>query len=363
MNDVPATMASAVYIRPGEVVVEERAVPVPAEGQVLVEVSHCGICGSDIHMIMEGWGKPGTVEGHEWTGMVAAVGPGVDRWAPGDAVVGGPSMRCGQCRRCREGQPSQCENRGRSMTEAAPSDGAFAEYVLVEARSLLAVPEGLSPRAAALAEPLAVALHGITRAQLVDGDSVMVIGAGPIGALSIAALVARGVGPITVVEPGERRRELARTLGADDVLHPDELELFPQWEPDRIADGAVHVVLECSGKKAAMEAGFCQLARGGRMVMVGAGIEAPTFDPNRMLLNELTVCGSFVYDHDGFERALELLATEGFPTDALIAPDDVPLDRIVTTMADLAAGRIAAKAMVAPSRATSEPDTARKAGR
>jgi threonine dehydrogenase-like Zn-dependent dehydrogenase len=350
MDDVPTTMASAVYLRPGVVAIEQRPVPVPVEGQVLVEVSHCGICGSDIHMIMEGWGKPGTVEGHEWTGTVAAVGAGVDLWAPGDAVVGGPSMRCGQCRRCREGQPSQCENRGRSMSEAAPTDGAFAQYVLVEARSLLAIPDGLSPRAAALAEPLAVALHGITRAQIVDDDSVMVIGAGPIGALSVAALVARGIGPIAVVEPGERRRELARTLGADDVLHPDELEVFPPWEPDRIADGAVHVVLECSGKKAAMEAGFCQLARGGRMVMVGAGIEAPTFDPNRMLLNELTVCGSFVYDHDGFEQALELLGSDGFPTDALIAPDDVSLDRIAATMADLAAGRIAAKAMVAPGR-------------
>ena len=86
----------------------------------------------------------------------------------------------------------------------------------------------------------------------------------------------------------------------------------------------------------------------GRMVMVGAGIEAPTFDPNRLLLNELTVTGSFVYDEGGFHRALELLATDGFPVDSLIAPDDVPLDRLVDTMIDLASGRIASKAMVVP---------------
>jgi threonine dehydrogenase-like Zn-dependent dehydrogenase len=348
-DPLPATMATAVYKARGVVEVEERPVPTPGAGQVLVEVGHCGICGSDIHMILEGWGKPGVVEGHEWTGIVAAVGADVERWVVGDAVVGGPSPRCGRCRRCREGKPSQCENRERSMTEDLAHDGAFADYIVVDAQSLLALPDGLSLRAAALAEPLAVALHGITRAEIVDGDSVMVFGAGPIGALSIAALVARGIGPVTVVEPTESRQQLARDLGAHAVVHPSDLEVFPLWEPDRIAEVAVHVVLECSGRKAAMEAGFCQLRRGGRMVMVGAGIEPPTFDGNRMLLNELTVCGSFVYDLDGFERALELLADDRFPVDALIAPDDVPLDGLVTAMSDLAAGRIAAKAMVVPS--------------
>ncbi|MCU0309322.1 MAG: alcohol dehydrogenase catalytic domain-containing protein [Acidimicrobiales bacterium] len=351
MGEIPTTMSSAVYVRPGEVAVEQRPVPRPAEGQVLVEVGHCGICGSDIHMILEGWGTAGRVEGHEWTGVVASVGPGVDGWVPGDEVVGGPSPRCGSCRRCREGRPSQCENRGRSMSEGPALDGGFADYVLVDHRQLLRVPPGLSRRAAALAEPMAVALHGITRGEIGPEDSVMVMGAGPIGALSVAALVAEGLGPVTVVEPGERRRELAIALGADRVRHPDDLEVFPQWEPDRIADDAVHVVLECSGKRAAMEAGFCQLARGGRLVMVGAGIEAPTFDPNRMLLNELSVCGSFVYDEGGFEAALALLASDGFPLDLLLEPDDAPLDRLVDTMTALARGDLAAKAMVVPPRA------------
>jgi (R,R)-butanediol dehydrogenase/meso-butanediol dehydrogenase/diacetyl reductase len=351
-------MAAAVYRGHGVVDVEDRPVPVPRAGEVLVEVGHCGICGSDIHLMLEGWGKPGTVEGHEWSGTIAALGDGVEGWSVGDHVVGGPSPRCGTCRRCREGQPSQCEQRGRSMTEDLAFDGAFADYVLVDARSLLPLPEGLSPRAAALAEPLAVALHGITRAGIVEGDEIMVLGAGPIGALTVAALVARGLGPVTVVEPAEPRQDLARALGADAVLDPSELEVFPPWEPDRISDRAVHVVLECSGKKVAMEAGFNQLRRGGRLVMVGAGIEAPTFDPNRMLLNELSVCGSFVYDADGFEQALTLLARDDFPTDALIAPDDVPLDRLVAAMGDLAAGRIPAKAMVVPRLRAGDPSVA-----
>ena len=354
LEKIPATMPAAVYSARGEITLEERPVPRPGPGEVLVEVGHCGICGSDIHIILEGWGKPGVVEGHEWSGVVAAVGEGVTTWAVGDGVVGGPSPRCGHCKRCLEGQPSQCENRERSMTEEVHNDGAFAGYIVTNERSLLRLPDGLDARAAALAEPLAVALHGITRGHIGEGDSVMVLGAGPIGALSIAALVTRGLGPVTVVEPATSRQELAHQLGATEVLDPSDLEVFPAWEPDRISSRAVDVVLECSGKRVAMEAGFNQLRRGGRLVMVGAGIEAPTFDPNRMLLNELTVTGSFVYDADGFDRALELLADPRFPTQALIDPDDIPLDGLIDALHGLADGRIAAKAMVVPRRSTKD---------
>jgi threonine dehydrogenase-like Zn-dependent dehydrogenase len=358
MGDLPEMMPAAVYRRPGEVVVEERPVPHPGPDEVLVAMDHCGICGSDIHMLLEGWGdKPGLVAGHEFSGTISALGEAVEGWELGETVVGGPSPKCGRCRRCQEGKPSQCENRQGSIADG--HDGAFARYVLVRAASLVRLPPGLTGRQAALAEPLAVALHGITRSGAGVGDSVMVIGAGPIGALSIAALVVRGIGPITAVEPGEKRKQLARSLGADEVLDPADLEMFPPWEPERIAERAAHVVLECSGKKAAMEAGFHQLRRGGTMALVGAGIEHPTFDPNRFILNELSVVGSFVYDKGGFEQALDLLASDRFPTDLLIEDEDVPLDRVSDALADLAAGRYAGKVMVVPllSEGASAPAT------
>ena len=347
-STTPRVMRSAVYRRPGDIGVEERPVPVPGPGDVLVEVAYCGICGSDLHIMIEGWGKPGTVGGHEYTGIVAAVGDGVTSWVPGDAVVCGPSPRCGECRRCGEGKPSQCERR------SAPIDsnlgGAFAGYVVTDAHSLLRLPDGMSPRVAALAEPLAVALHGITRSGMVRGDAAMVFGAGPIGALTIAALAAMDLGPVVVVEPGERRRRLAADLGASEVLDPTELETYRPWEPERQSPRAVDVVFECSGKKAAMECGFHQLRRGGHLVLVGAGIEAPSFDPNRLILNELTVTGSFVYDADGFERALEMLGSGRLPVDVLIDPDDVSLDGLGEAMQSLAEGRIAGKVMVVPGR-------------
>ncbi|HUC05118.1 MAG TPA: alcohol dehydrogenase catalytic domain-containing protein [Acidimicrobiales bacterium] len=346
-EELPEVMSAAVYRSPGVVEVEERSVPRPGPGQVVVRVHHCGICGSDIHQLRDGWGfTPGAVAGHEWTGTIAAVGDDVKTWSVGEKVVGASSPKCGSCRRCREGKPSQCEQRGTAITEH--TDGAFAEFMLVRAASLLRLPEGLSARHAALAEPLAVALHGITRSGLTPDDSVMVFGAGPIGALTIAALRAMGVETVTVVEPSTSRQELARRLGATEVVDPAELEVFPPWEPERISSRAVHTVLECSGHKAAIEAGFNQLGRGGTLVMVGAGIDHPTFDINRMILNELHVCGSFVYDLGGFERALELLASDGFPCDDLIDPTDVPLDGVAGALEALATGKIAGKVMVAP---------------
>ena len=348
-------MPAAVYRSPGVVVVEDRPVPRPGPGQVLVRVHHCGICGSDIHQLRDGWGfKAGAVAGLDLTGTFAAVGDGgggdggtgAGGWSVGELVVGGSAPKCGRCRRCVEGKPSQCENRSTLITDS--HDGAFAEFILVRAAGLLRLPEGLSARHAALSEPLAVALHGITRSGIARGDTAMVIGAGPIGALTVAALRAKGIDRVTVVEPTEGRQRLARDVGATEVIRPTDLETFPSWEPERIAQRAVHVVFECSGKKEAVEAGFCQLRRGGVLVMVGAGIAHPTFDSNRMILNELSVCGSFVYDLDGFERALELLASGDFPNDLFIDPDDVPLNGVADALEALATGRIAGKVMVVP---------------
>jgi threonine dehydrogenase-like Zn-dependent dehydrogenase len=353
MGELPETMLAAVYRAPGKITVEERPVPSPGPGQIVVEVGHCGVCGSDVHLMIEGWGQPDTVGGHEFSGTVAAMGEGVSQWRVGDLVVGGPSPRCGTCRRCREGKPSQCEQR--SVSVASHTDGAFARYALLDARAAVAVPAGIDARDAALAEPLAVALHGITRAQLERGDSAMVFGAGPIGALTVAALLAAGVEPVRVVEPNAGRRALAASLGAHEVLEPGDLETYPPWEPERISPRAVDAVLECSGKRPAMEAGLHQLRRGGRLVLVGAGMEAPKFDPNRLLLNELVVCGSFVYDADGFSRSLELLASGAIPASILVEPDDVGLDGLGEALSGLATGSLAGKVMVVPERIGGAP--------
>jgi threonine dehydrogenase-like Zn-dependent dehydrogenase len=345
-QDVPGRMIAAVCKGRDRLEVEEVPVPSLGEHDVLVAVDLCGVCGSDLHMVLEGWGQRGSWQGHEWIGRVAAIGGRVKAWSVGDAVVGGPSVRCGTCPMCRAGRPSLCS--ARDTPGIGPEQGAFATYKAMPDDELLALPEGLDPRAAALAEPLAVALHGVHLSGVVPGQSALVLGAGPIGALSIAALRAMGVGRVVCAEPGERRQELARAVGATEVCHPADLEVPTIAEPGRILDDAVDVVLECSGKAAAMEAGLAQLRRGGTLVLVGAGMEQPSFDPNRILLNELVITGSFTYDQGGFEEALDLLASGRIPADALLEPDLVPLDGLLEAMHGLADGRLAGKVLVRP---------------
>ena len=314
-------MQSAIYRSPGDIGVEERPVPTPGPGDVLVEVAYCGICGSDLHIMIEGWGKPGIVGGHEYTGIVAAVGEGVTSVGPGDAVVCGPSPRCGECRRCREGKPSQCERR------PAPVDGdtggGFARYVSPTPDRCCACPRGCPPGWPPWPSPWpwrctaspARAWSPVTR----PWSSAP----GPSARSPSRPWSPMDMGPVVVVEPGERRRRLAPIWVRPRCSTRPTSRPIPPWEPERQSPRAVDVVFECSGKKAAMECGFYQLRRGGHLVLVGAGIEAPSFDPNRLILNELTVTGSFVYDADGFERALELLGSGRLPVDVLIDPDDV----------------------------------------
>jgi (R,R)-butanediol dehydrogenase/meso-butanediol dehydrogenase/diacetyl reductase len=339
-------MSAAVLKGPGRLEIEEVDVPPVGARDVLVAVELCGVCGSDLHMVLEGWGQPGSWQGHEWTGTVVAVGAEVAAWRPGDAVVVGPVVRCGACSACRAGRPSLCEHR--DTPGIGPERGGFATYKVASADAVLALPAGLEPRAAALVEPLAVALHGITRGHAEPGQRVLVLGAGPIGALTIAALRAQGVTEVTCAEPSPGRQALAAAVGAARVVHPAELVEPSIAEPGLVVDGAVDVVFECSGKARAMEAGLAQLVRGGTLVLVGAGMETPRFDPNRILLNELVVTGAFTYDLDGFTRALELLARGALPVDALLDPDDVPLTGLLDAMRDLAEGRRAGKVLVRP---------------
>src|ERR1700749_1089180 len=144
-------MEASVYVGDGALEVRDVPVPEPGPGEVLIEVAQCGICGTDLHLVLERIARPGTVLGHEWAGTIAAVGDEVTDWSGGDRVVCGPSPGCGACRACRAGRPSVCLDR--PPTDFLDFRGAFAQYVAAPAAQLLAVPDGLSIREAALVEP------------------------------------------------------------------------------------------------------------------------------------------------------------------------------------------------------------------
>ncbi len=347
MAATPATrMRAAVYRRPGEIEICELPVPEPGPGEALVAVSHCGICGTDLHLILEGMGVPDQTPGHEWSGRVVATGAGVSALQEGDAVVGGPRPSCGRCPPCLAGRPSICRGTPGFGGGDLRHQGAFAGFLLRPENQLEPIPNGLSPREAALAEPLAVALHAITVSGVGPESRVWVTGAGPLGLLLIAALRAQGVEDVRASEPSPLRRERARSVGATAVHPPGEL-VVPRM-PFESVEAPVDVVFECSGKPEAMEAGLAQLATGGTLVLVGTGMRRPRFDPNRILMNELVVTGAYNYDEGGTRRALDLLAHGSLPTATLIEPGDVPLDDLLPALHGLARGEIGAKVMVVP---------------
>jgi 2-desacetyl-2-hydroxyethyl bacteriochlorophyllide A dehydrogenase len=340
-------MRAVVYEAPGRMRVEEREVPDPGPEDVVIAVDRCGICGTDLHLFLDGLGKRGSIGGHEYAGTIAAVGAEVRSWTPGDRVVAGPRASCGRCAACLAGRPVLCDVRPDVAGDGF--QGGFAEFVRVHDSQPRRVPDDLDLRAAALAEPLAVALHAITRSGASAGRRALVSGAGPLGLLVIAALRARGVAEVAVSEPRSNRRERAVAVGATRALAPDDLEAPAM--PFEVNADAYDVVIECSGQRAAMEVALGQLGRGGTLVLVGTGGSPPTFDQYRILLNELVITGAFNYDADGFEQALDLLASGRLPVDHLIEPDDMPLDELLPAMKRLAAGELVAKVMVAP-RAT-----------
>lgn len=335
-------MRAAVYRGERRLAIEELPTPRPGPGEALVEVSHCGVCGTDLHLVLEGMGRPGSVGGHEYAGRVAALGDAVAGWSVGDAVVGGAVPGCGACPPCRAGRPSLCRQRARLD---GAFQGAFAEYVRVSSERLVRVPASLPLRTAALAEPLAVALHAVTRGGVEPGARVLVTGAGPIGLLVVAALRARGIADVVVSEPAPRRRRRAGELGAA-VCEPEALSVPTM--PFQVVDAPFDVALECSGRPDAMEAALGQLGPGGTLVLVGTGMRRPRLDHNRILLQELVVTGAYEYDAGGFDRALALLADDALPTGLLIEPEDVPLSGLGAALERLAAGELAGKVMVVP---------------
>jgi (R,R)-butanediol dehydrogenase/meso-butanediol dehydrogenase/diacetyl reductase len=307
-------MRAVVYT--GSERLEERSVPVPTLGDhdVLVHVAYCGVCGTDLHIVLgdSGWGVPGSIYGHEWSGAIVAVGVAVGRWRVGDRVVG-------------------------------PASGGFAEFLAAEEGALYPVPPNMDLRTAALTEPLAVALHGITRSGATAGDRVLITGGGPIGLLTLAALQANGLGDVTVSEPAPGRHAAIDRLGAT-ATTPGDLEATESYL-DLVSE-PYDVVIECSGTVAATTQGLTQLRPGGRLVIVGSNFATVPLDPLRVLVQETEIVGSREYDEHGFEDALALLSDETFPVSLLLEASDTTFAGLLPLLHEMQRGAVAGKPLV-----------------
>jgi (R,R)-butanediol dehydrogenase/meso-butanediol dehydrogenase/diacetyl reductase len=337
-------MSAAVYVGDGAIEVQQVPVPTLEPDEALIEVSHCGICGTDLHLVLERYARPGSVLGHEWAGTIAELGGEAGGWEIGARVVLDPTPGCGSCRACRRGRSSVCLRR-KPPDLLDFSRGAFCRYKVAPVERLIRVPDGLSTRAAALTEPTAIALHTVNLAEVSPDDRVLVTGGGPVGLLTTAVLRTRGVRDIVVSEPAPARRERALAVGATSVVAPDELPRAPMGRP---VDAPFTIAFECSGHAAAAESALDQLDYAGTFVFVGTGHTPPRVNHNRVIVLEQTLIGAYNYDAAGFRPALDLLASGSLPLDLLIEPIDISLDQVLPTMHRLAAGELPGKVMVVP---------------
>lgn len=318
-----------------DVRLDEVPEPAAVHGEVVLAVSACGMCGSDLHEYLHGpvyipkrphpltGIAPPVTLGHEFSGRVVAVGPGVETLRAGDRVAVNPCLVCGQCAWCRSGRRNHC---ARLATLGLSRDGAFAPLVAVPAYGCHALPNTVSDEQAAVVEPLSVAVHACRRARLAAGERVAVVGGGPVGLLVLQSARALGGRVVAVIEPREDRRRLARELGAGAVVDP------AAGDPGRaladLTDGErADVVFECVGNPAAFATALKAAGKGGRVALVGLLPEAVPLNALQLLAHEKELIGSSAYV-DEFPQAIDLLARRQVRVDPLVT-GRIPLERAV----------------------------------
>lgn len=314
--------------------------PVPGAGQVLVAVDTAGICGTDVHATqgLFPWTPP-LVMGHEYAGVIAEVGPRVSRRLVGRAVACEPNYGCGECVECRERRVSHCLR----ITRA----GGFAERVVVPTRAVHPLPEGLALATAALAEPAACSLAGLEMIRMPKGGTVLIIGGGIMGLLTMAIAKSRGAGRAILSDPIAERREMARRLGGDHVIDPTRDNLREAVEA--LTDGrGPHVACEAVGRPELVAEALAIVKPMGVVQLVGVSPKGGTLtiDLHDIHYREIRVQGAYGRG-TSFRRALALLPSLG--VEPLITAR-FPLERIAEGFAHAAAGR-GIKTVVAPGRA------------
>jgi L-iditol 2-dehydrogenase len=303
---------AAVLEKPNVLGIKEVDMPKPGAGEVLVKVKAVGICGSDVHYYIDGRIGDYIVEkpiilGHETSGEIAEVGAGVTHLKKGDKVALEPGIPCGNCIQCKSGYYNLCADVKFHATP--PYDGTFAEYVVHPAQFAFKLPEHLSFAEGAMIEPLSVGIHAARQGGVGLGSRVLITGAGPIGLVTLLACKAAGAGVITVIEGHKNRGEMAKKLGATNIIATfDQKEILK--ETNKMTDNfGYDVAIECSGAGPAAQTAVKALKRGGTLVFVGlfSALEVP-MDLNAITQKELTFKGVFRYKNT-YPTAIDLLAS------------------------------------------------------
>ncbi len=323
---------------PGRIRVGEVATPEAGATDILLRISWTGICGTDLAFFREGTPLAGAILGHEFAGTVVETGRDVSGIAIGDQVVANPMV---------------------DFVGLGRVPGSFAEYLrlpnVVPGKSVFVLPPEVSPEIGALVEPFAVGLHAVNRSRSRPGEKIVIYGAGPIGLCVLAALSARGVTDVLVVDPSEKRRAVAGEIGAGAVHDPSQgrspdfaaAHFGRDVQPGTSATiAAADVVFDCAGVSAALDDAVHSLKRRGRLVLVADPHDLPLRHLRLVMLRELEVLGALAYD-DEFREGIDLLAAGKVNLEPLIT-HRFPLEQLAKAFATQMKPDEAIKVLVSP---------------
>lgn len=345
---IPKTMRASVLERPGSIVVEERPVPVPAADEVLIRVSSVGVCGSDVHYYEHGRIGDYVVEqpivlGHEAAGTIVAVGADVDPARVGERVAIEPQRPCRVCDYCKSGAYNLCPKM--EFYATPPIDGAFCEFVTIQADFAFAVPDTISDHAAALIEPFSVGIAASLKGGVKVGDTVLIAGGGPIGIIAGQAARAFGAATVVISDLNPTRRELAASYGFT-VVDPTA---------EATTELAAHVFIDASGAVPAIQNGIRSVRPGGTVVLVGSADIVPMSVPE-IAMREITVTGTFRYTNT-WPLAISMLQSGTVELDSLVT-HEYGLEQVQQAL-DADASPTSLKRIVVPAVArVDEPDVA-----
>ncbi len=307
---------------PGNLAYTDFQEPAVQPGQVIIDVRAAGLCGTDLSLynwtestVRQFRPEPPLVMGHEFSGVVAEVGPGVTGLRVGDRVTANPIMCCGHCYYCRSGRHSICDDRPMLGMRL---NGCFARFVAVRQENVYPVPAAVSFEAAAMSEVLCVALHTVDRIPVGPGDTGVVVGAGPLGFLVLLAARAAGASRIVMTGLGVDRERLrvAEALGAHTIVadEADPAEAVRDMTRGLGAD----VVFECTGHPSGVPQALSLVRKGGRIGVLGMGHADSSFNTAILSYREVELIGVRAYDPKVWHRSYDVLASHQFPLEDLV---------------------------------------------
>ena len=327
---LPKEMKAWVLKSPNELELKTKAIPTPSYSEVLVKIDAVAICATDLDVIS--YGPPALIEGekpfnkeftpgHEYMGTVVALGPSVDEFQIGDRVTVEIHSGCGQCKRCRMGMYTSCHNYGLNYgkknkghrANGFTSDGGFKQYAINHINTLIKVPDDMTDEEATLVVTAGTTMYGLTElGGLVAGESLVVIGPGPIGLLGVAVAKALGADPVILIGTRNDRLEIGKKLGADFVLNVKEENDIVNSVKSLVGDLGADYVVECAGTEKALDDAIMMTNRGGKICLAAFPHDPIKVNIPQMVINNIYIYGIRGEGKSATHRAMAFMKQKRF---------------------------------------------------